>query len=121
MIIPAEAIACISVLKYWEAPRNFSTAGYITIFLVLAAIPNFFPVRYYGKVEIFMSIVKVFAIVSTMCYMFLMACGAFPSTHGALVFRYWKNPGAFNNGIKGICKALLQAAFSCTSGKTEKA
>ncbi|RDW68081.1 amino acid transporter-8 [Coleophoma cylindrospora] len=115
MIIPAEAIACISVLKYWEAARGFSTAGYITIFLLLAAIPNFFPVRFYGKVEIFMSIVKVFAITSTMCYMFLMASGAFPSTHGALVFRYWKNPGAFNNGIKGVCKALLQAAFSCTS------
>jgi len=46
-----------------------------------------------------------------------MVSGALPATHGPLVFHYWKSPGAFNNGLKGICKALLQAAFSCTSGK----
>lgn len=116
MIIPAEVIACISVLKYWEGPRDFPMAAYITIFLVIAAIPNLFPVQHYGQVEIFMSILKVIGIVSCMCFMFIMASGGLPATHGPLVFHYWKSPGAFNNGFKGICKALLQAAFSCTSG-----
>ncbi|CZR59171.1 uncharacterized protein PAC_09063 [Phialocephala subalpina] len=115
MIIPAEVIACISVLKYWEAPQHFPEAAYITIFLIVAAIPNFFPVHFYGHVEIFMSILKVLAIMSCMCFMFIMASGGLPATHGPLVFHYWKTPGAFNHGLKGICKALLQAAFSCTS------
>lgn len=117
MIIPAEVIACIQVLQYWEVTRSFPMAGYITIFLVATAIPNLFHVKNYGQVEIFMSLMKVFAIVSCMCFMFLMTSGALPATHGAIVFRYWKSPGAFNNGLKGICKGLLQAAFSCTSGK----
>jgi amino acid transporter len=118
MIIPAEIIACISVLQYWEAPQHFPMAAYITIFLVLSAIPNLLGVRFYGHVEIFMSVLKIVAIGGCMCFMFLMASGAFPATDGALVFRYWKNPGAFNNGLKGISKALIQAAFSCTSGKS---
>jgi amino acid transporter len=95
-------------------------AAYITIFLIVAAIPNFFQVKYYGHVEIFMSVLKVLAIGGCMCFMFLMASGALPATHGPLVFHYWKTPGAFNNGIKGVCKALLQAAFSCTSGNISR-
>lgn len=117
MIIPAEVIACISVLHYWEPMTHFPMWAYITIFLIISLIPNLFPVRTYGNFEVAFSIMKVLAITSSMFFMFVMACGALPATHGALVFRYWKNPGAFNNGLKGVCKALLQAAFSCTSGQ----
>ncbi|BCS25230.1 uncharacterized protein APUU_41674S [Aspergillus puulaauensis] len=113
--VSAEIIASISVLQYWEGPRNFPTAAYITIFAVVTAIPNLFAVRKYGNVEIVMSGLKVFSILSSMCFLFIMASGGLPSSNGPLVFHYWKTPGAFNNGMKGICQALLQAAFSCPS------
>lgn len=114
--VSAEIIASISVLQYWEAPRNFPTAAYITIFAVVTAAPNLFAVKKYGNVEIVMSGLKVFSILSSMCFLFIMASGGLPSSNGPLVFHYWKTPGAFNNGMKGICQALLQAAFSCPSG-----
>ncbi|KAL4861451.1 amino acid permease/ SLC12A domain-containing protein [Aspergillus spectabilis] len=116
MIIPAEVIACINVLQYWEAPRNFPMAAYITIFVVVTAIPNLFPVRKYGSVEIVMSALKIFSILACMCFLFIMASGGLPATNGPLVFHYWETPGAFNNGMKGICRAVPQAAFSCPSG-----
>ncbi|KAL2851189.1 amino acid permease/ SLC12A domain-containing protein [Aspergillus pseudoustus] len=115
MTVPAEIIACINVLQYWEAPRNFPMAAYITIFAIVSAVPNLFAVRKYGSVEVVMSSLKVFSILSTMCFLFIMASGGLPSQEGPLVFHYWKNPGAFNNGMKGICRAILQAAFSCPS------
>ncbi|KAL4794092.1 amino acid permease/ SLC12A domain-containing protein [Aspergillus venezuelensis] len=115
MTIPAEIIACINVLQYWEAPRNFPMAAYISIFAVASAIPNLFAVKKYGHVEVVMSALKVFSILSSMCFLFIMASGGLPASTGPLVFHYWKTPGAFNNGMKGICKALLQAAFSCPS------
>ncbi|KAL4756355.1 amino acid permease/ SLC12A domain-containing protein [Aspergillus foveolatus] len=115
MTVPAEVIACINVLQYWEAPRNFPTAAYITIFAIITAIPNLFHVRKYGSMEVVMSALKVFSIASSMCFLFIMASGGLPSQAGPLVFHYWKTPGAFNNGIKGVCKAVLQAAFSCPS------
>ncbi|GME36576.1 putative amino acid permease protein [Neofusicoccum parvum] len=115
MIIPAEIIACISVLQYWEAARDFPIAAYITIFLVGSALPNVFAVRIYGHAEVVGSLIKVTAIIMCMCFMFIMASGGVPATGGPLVFTYWKNPGAFRNGVKGISRALVQAAFSCTS------
>ncbi|KAL4937004.1 hypothetical protein BDV06DRAFT_227368 [Aspergillus oleicola] len=115
MTVPAEIIACINVLQYWEAPKNFPMAAYISIFAVVSAVPNFFSVKKYGHVEIVMSALKVFSILSSMCFLFIMASGGLPASTGPLVFHYWKSPGAFNNGMKGICRALLQAAFSCPS------
>ncbi|RDW73554.1 hypothetical protein BP6252_07461 [Coleophoma cylindrospora] len=45
-----------------------------------------------------------------------MASGGIAATGGPLVFHYWKNPGGFNNGLKGICASFIQAAFSFGGG-----
>jgi amino acid transporter len=49
-------------------------------------------------------------------FMIVMASGGIPATNGPLVFTYWKNPGAFHNGLKGICAAFTQAGFSFGGG-----
>lgn len=67
-------------------------------------------------------------------FLFIMASGGIAATGGPLVFHYWKTPyvtqdysaclssadvpprGAFNNGIKGIAKAFVQAGFSFGGG-----
>ncbi|CAI7602855.1 unnamed protein product [Penicillium glandicola] len=117
MIIPAEITAAISVLKYWEATDVVPLAAYITIFLVVFALANMFHVRVYGYVEYYMSFIKCFAIVLMIFFMFIMTSGGIPATNGPIEFRYWRNPGAFNNGIKGIAKAFVQAAFSFGGGE----
>lgn len=43
--------------------------------------------------------------------------GGIPATNGPIEFTYWRNPGAFNNGLKGICKAFIQAGFSFGGGE----
>jgi amino acid transporter len=106
MIIPAEITAAVSVLKYWPQ----------TIFLVVIALGNVFHVRVYGFVEYYMSFIKCFAVVLMIFFMFIMTSGGIAATNGPIEFRYWKNPGAFNNGFKGICKAFVQAAFSFGGG-----
>lgn len=117
MIIPAEITAAVSVLKYWPETDVIPLAGYITIFLVVIALGNVFHVRVYGFVEYYMSFIKCFAVVLMIFFMFIMTSGGIAATNGPIEFRYWKNPGAFNNGIKGICKAFVQAAFSFGGGK----
>ncbi|KAF2636862.1 hypothetical protein P280DRAFT_459210 [Massarina eburnea CBS 473.64] len=112
MIIPAEITAAVDVLKFWPSSQNIPLAAYITIFLVITALPNIFPVRWYGHVEFAMSWAKLIAIFIMLFYLFIMASGGVPATNGPLVFTYWKNPGAFNNGMKGLAKAFVQAAFS---------
>lgn len=116
MIIPAEITAAISVLKYWPQTDVVPLAAFITIFLVIFALANMFHVRVYGYIEYYMSFVKCAAIVLMIFFMFIMTSGGIPATNGPIEFRYWKNPGAFNNGIKGISKAFVQAAFSFGGG-----
>ncbi|KAJ5501057.1 hypothetical protein N7527_012178 [Penicillium freii] len=117
MIIPAEITAAISVLKYWPQTDVIPLAGFITIFLVVFALANMFQVRVYGYIEYYMSFVKCVAVLLMIFFMFIMTSGGIPATNGPIEFRYWKNPGAFNNGIKGIAKAFVQAAFSFGGGE----
>ncbi|PYH38974.1 uncharacterized protein BO87DRAFT_454836 [Aspergillus neoniger CBS 115656] len=115
--IPAEITAAVSVLEFWPATEVVPLAAYITIFLVVIAVANCFGVRVYGHVEYIMSFVKVLAIFVMIFFMFIMTSGGIPATHGPIEFRYWRNPGAFNNGIKGISKAFVQALFSFGGGE----
>ncbi|KAJ5753399.1 uncharacterized protein N7511_007552 [Penicillium nucicola] len=117
MIIPAEITAAISVLKYWPETEVVPLAAYITIFLVVIAAANMFHVRVYGYIEYYMSFVKCIAVVLMIFFMFIMTSGGIAATNGPIEFRFWKSPGAFNNGIKGISKAFVQAAFSFGGGE----
>lgn len=117
MIIPAEITAAVSVLQFWPATDAIPLAAYITIFLAVMALANVFHVKVYGYIEYYMSFIKCAAVVLMICFLFIMASGGIPATHGPLVFSYWKNPGAFNNGIKGIAKSFVQAAFSFGGGE----
>jgi len=38
-------------------------------------------------------------------------CGGYPGG-GYIGGQYWQNPGAFNNGFKGLCSVFVTAAFS---------
>lgn len=116
MIIPAEITAAVSVLKFWPAADAIPLAAYITIFLVVIALANLFHVRVYGFIEYYMSFFKCVAIILMIFFLFIMTSGGIPATHGPIEFRYWKHPGAFKNGMKGLAKAFVQAAFSFGGG-----
>lgn len=49
-------------------------------------------------------------------FMIIMTSGGIAATGGPIEFTYWKNPGAFHNGLKGICASFIQAAFSFGGG-----
>lgn len=91
-------------------------AAYITIFLAVITIANVCHVRVYGYIEYYMSFVKCFAVIIMIFFLSIMTSGGIPATGGPIEFHYWRNPGAFNNGIKGIAKAFVQAAFSFGGG-----
>ena len=108
----------MSVLKFWPETDVVPLAAYITIFLVVMALGNVFHVKVYGYIEYYMSFIKCLAVVLMIFFMFIMTSGGIPATNGPIEFRYWKSPGAFNNGIKGIAKGFVQAAFSFGGGET---
>ena len=64
--------AAVDVLKFWPSSQNIPLAAYITLFLFITALPNIFPVRWYGHVEFAMSWAKLIAVVIMIFYLFIM-------------------------------------------------
>jgi amino acid transporter len=96
---------------------------------------NFFGVKGYGEAEFVFSVVKVTAVIGYMYEryfpIFLAQVDADNknSILGVLMnimggfnelgpdgsymgFRLWNDPGAFNNGFKGLCSTFVTAAFA---------
>ncbi|KAM9920582.1 hypothetical protein OXX80_012405 [Metschnikowia pulcherrima] len=105
---PSELIACSITIQYWNSSIN--PAVWIAIFYVVICSINLFGVKGYGEVEFSLSIIKVLAVVGFIILGICLVCGA--GNGGYIGARYWHNPGAFNNGFKGVCSCFISAAFS---------
>ncbi|CAF0862941.1 unnamed protein product [Adineta steineri] len=109
LTMPLELTAAGLVISYWTTSIN--AAVWITIFLIALLIINLFGVRGYGEIEFFMSLIKVIAIVGFIILGIVLIFGGGPH-HEYLGGRYWRSPGAFANGFKGVCSVFVIAAFS---------
>ncbi|POS85487.1 hypothetical protein EPUL_002459, partial [Erysiphe pulchra] len=116
-IFPLQIISASISLEYWNSsiPGWVATAG----FLLLIISINLFNVKVYGEIEYTFSILKVTAIVGFMGSQVSSILGAIINCAGTqdsgyIGTKYWRNPGAFNNGFKGFCSVLVEATFSFT-------
>ena len=133
--LPTEVTAAAIVISYWDATTT--PAAWITVFLFVIVCINFAGVRWYGEAEFWFSLIKVttvshnnnqplnnssspLKIVGLILLGLILDLGGGPN-HDRIGFRYWKNPGAFNqlNGIPGpkgrflaFWATFVNAAFS---------
>jgi amino acid transporter len=70
-----------------------------------------FGVKGYGEAEFVFSIIKIIAVIGYIILGVILNCGGGPEG-GYIGGRYWKDPGAFNNGFKGLCSVFVTAAFA---------
>ncbi|KAH7341415.1 amino acid permease/ SLC12A domain-containing protein [Rhizoctonia solani] len=123
--LPTELTAAAIVIQYWNTSIN--AAVWITVLYVLIIFINFMGVRWYGEFEFWFSAIKITTIVGLIILGICIDCGAGPASTGYIGFRYWKDPGPFNqltvnNGADVIPGAwgrflafwdvFVQAAFS---------
>ncbi|PWN50577.1 amino acid transporter [Violaceomyces palustris] len=118
IVLPAEVTAAINIIKFWDGSQKVPEVALIVMFLISMITCNLFPVRAYGHTEYWMSSIKLLALFAVMIYMLIATCGGTPG-HGPIGFRYFHAPEgkAFNNSIKGIAAALVQAGFSMGGGE----
>jgi len=84
---------------------------WITVFMVLITAINLFGVKGYGEGEFIFSIIKVIAVIGFIIVGIVIDCGGGPQG-GYLGTQFWRDPGAFANGFKGVCSVFVTAAFS---------
>lgn len=109
VVLPLEVVAAAITVKYWNS--HVSPAAWITIFLTIIISINLFGVRGYGEAEFVFSIIKVVAVIGFIILGIILDIGGGPG--GSYIGgKYWSNPGAFNNGFKGLCSVFVTAAFA---------
>ncbi|CAE6413013.1 unnamed protein product [Rhizoctonia solani] len=123
--LPVELTAAAIVIQYWNTTINIS--AWVTIQYVLILIINFMGVRWYGEFEFWFSAIKIIAIVGLIILGVAINCGAGPASTGYIGFKYWVDPGPFNQvAIQGgasfipgawgrflaFWNVFVQAAFS---------
>ncbi|TNY20830.1 amino acid permease/ SLC12A domain-containing protein [Rhodotorula diobovata] len=116
--LPTEITAAALVIQFWN--KDINVAVWITIFYVVICSFNFFGVRAYGEAEFWFSILKIVTILGLILLGIIITAGGVPGAD-PIGFRYWHNPGPFQqqNGIPGskgrflaFWTTLVQAAFS---------
>lgn len=96
-------------IGYWDDSVN--PVAWVAIFYVLIFAINMFGVKGYGEAEFVLSIIKVLAVIGFIIVGIVINVGGVPG-QGYIGGTFWKDPGAFNHGFKGLCSVFVTAAFS---------
>src|SRR5947207_4777978 len=108
-ILPFELVAAGLTVRFWNS--DLHGAIFITVFYIAILCINLMGVRGYGEAEFIFSIIKVSAVIGFIILGIVIDLGGSPS---GIVYgtKFWHDPGAFNNGFKGICSVFVTAAFA---------
>lgn len=87
---PAEVTAAAVCFQYWT---SISPALWISILIVCLAASNVGPVKFFGEVEFFFSILKILLIVGLILLGVIIDLGGTDTPR--LGFHYWRDPGPF--------------------------
>ncbi|KAE9381392.1 amino acid permease [Stipitochalara longipes BDJ] len=111
VVLPLEIIAASITINYWDEGRSYPHAIFVSVFLILIISINLFGVKGYGEAEFVFAIVKIIAVIGYIIMGIILNVGGGPN-EGYIGGKYWSNPGAFNNGFKGLCSVFVTAAFA---------
>jgi yeast amino acid transporter len=130
IVLPFELVTIGSQLKFWKEDLN---PGYfIAPFLVVLAFTSIMGSKWFGEMEHAFGIGKAVAISTFIVMAVIVAAGGVPSDpryfpryeslvqswpstdnhRGVIGFKYWTDPGAFQNGFRGFIMVFRVAGMS---------
>ncbi|KAJ5110465.1 hypothetical protein N7532_001000 [Penicillium argentinense] len=93
------------VIGYWtEAVPQW---GWILIFWALFLTLSNLGILAYGEMEFWLSLIKVLALIVFFILAIIISAGGIGP--GPIGFKYYHDPGAFNDGINGVAKTFVVA------------
>lgn len=114
VVLPLEITVAGTTVQYW-GKHIMPLAGWITIFYVVIIIASVFGTLGFAEEEFWSSCLKLFVVIMFIFIGIVCICGGGPK--GGEYDHYiggtfWKDPGPFAAGFKGICAVFVTAAFS---------
>lgn len=113
VVLPLEITVAGTTVQYWT--DKVPLGVWITIFFLLIILLTVLGTLGYAEEEFWSSCLKLGVVVMFIFIGIVCICGGGPSNGEYSEYiggRYWKNPGAFANGFKGVCAMFVTAAFS---------
>lgn len=108
IVLPLELVAASLTINFWHSHIN--SVVWVTIFYVMIMAINVFGTTGFQNFEVFSSVVKLLGIVGFDILAVILICGG--GDQGFIGAKYWKNPGAFAGGFKGVVTVLVTATYS---------
>lgn len=117
IMFPLELVAASITIRFWAETGNSAAsvnpAVWVAVIYVLVLAVNLLDVRGYGEAEFIFSLFKALALVAYMILGVVLATGHGPK--GVFIHEsFWRNPGSFSSGFKGVMSCLVNAAFAFT-------
>lgn len=98
IVLSANLTAFGLVIGYWRPDIN--VAVWVTVLYVNAFVVNLLAVRYFGKLEAFMTVAKLTILLLIFIVCLVITCGGGPD-HTTIGFRYWRESGFLPYLVKG--------------------
>lgn len=109
VLLPLELVAASISIQYWNNTLNPDI--FVAVFWLIVFFITMMGVRWYGEAEFAFCLIKVVTVIGFIILGVVLICGGGPN-HDFVGGRYWRNPGPFANGFKGVCSVFVTAAFS---------
>ncbi|KAF2012748.1 amino acid permease [Aaosphaeria arxii CBS 175.79] len=115
---PNQLSAFALIMKFWVGNR-VNPAVFITVALLLIILINSVNVKVFGEFEFWLSSLKMLIMVGVILLLLVLALGGGP-TGDRPGFRYWSEPGAFNEykihgptgRLLGVWSAMVTAVYA---------
>lgn len=109
VLLPLELVAASITIKYWN--KSLNPDIFVAIFWIVVFLITMLGVKGYGEAEFVFCLIKVVTVIGFIILGVVLICGGGPN-HDFIGGKYWRDPGAFANGFKGVCSVFVTAAFS---------
>lgn len=106
VVAPNQLTAAALTIQYWVPRDRVNPGVFIAIFLIVIVVINYLGISYFGEVEFWLSTIKVLTLCGLIILSLVLMLGGGPD-HDRKGFRYWKDPGAFNELYGSWSRAFL--------------
>ncbi|KAK6197433.1 Gap6 general amino acid permease [Scheffersomyces amazonensis] len=108
IVMPLELVASSITINFWQSSVN--SVAWVAIFYVLIIVLNLCGNRGFGETEFVASVIKLLGIVGFNILAIILICGG--GDQGFIGGKFYRNPGSFTTGFKGVVSVLITATYS---------
>ncbi|KAK5780046.1 hypothetical protein RI543_002586 [Arxiozyma heterogenica] len=108
-VLPLQLVTAAMVVEWWEVSINLD--WFVLIIFLCVILINLGGAKGYVEAEFIFNICKILMICGFIILGIIIIAGGV-GTSGYLGNKYWKDPGLFANGFKGVSVVFCYAAFS---------